>query len=68
MRLVARVERLEGIRPVETACGTCGGAGPMALVGVPEGTPLPGWLDEDGRCRACQRPARVYRGIDLACV
>ncbi len=69
-QLGRRVERLEGIsRPSSPPCGRCGtGSGRVALLGLPDDGPVPGWVGADGHCLECGRFVRVYRGIDMALV
>ena len=69
-QLARRVGRLEVIAaPPRPACGSCGAdAGRVALLGLPAGAPLPGWVGPGGRCPGCGRLVRVYRGVDLALV
>ena len=66
-RLAKRLERLERRVPA-APCATCGASAGPALVGLDPGALLPAWIDEAGRCRACERRVRAYVGVDLALV
>jgi len=61
------VERLAGASaPPVPPCGCCGTTtGPVAIPGLPDGVPPPGWIGPAGRCLECGRPVRAYRGVDL---
>ena len=65
-----RVGRLEDIaRPPRPTCGACrAGVESVVLLGLPDDAPVPEWIGPVGRCLACGRFVRVYRGVDLALV
>jgi len=60
--LKGRVTALEQQADQAAGCPTCGG---VTFVGLGDGEPWPGWLDDRSCCRRCGNDVKVYLQRDL---